>query len=104
MTPMGTGFAAASGEASEEITKFYEERAKGGVGLIICEVCRVDELSGIAQPCQLRATDMNVIRASPVWSTGSTHTTQKVFMQLHHPGNEAFPITLHGNPSSARLP
>ena len=29
MTPMGTGFAAASGEASEEITKFYEERAKG---------------------------------------------------------------------------
>ena len=31
MTPMGTGFAAASGEASEEITKFYEERAKGGV-------------------------------------------------------------------------
>ena len=61
MTPMGTGFAAASGEASEEITKFYEERAKGGVGLIICEVCRVDELSGIAQPCQLRATDMNVI-------------------------------------------
>ena len=26
MTPMGTGFAAASGEASEEITKFYEER------------------------------------------------------------------------------
>ena len=33
MTPMGTGFAAASGEASEEITKFYEERAKGGVGI-----------------------------------------------------------------------
>lgn len=29
MTPMGTGFAAASGEASEEITKFYEERSKG---------------------------------------------------------------------------
>ena len=31
MTPMGTGFAATSGEASEEITKFYEERAKRGV-------------------------------------------------------------------------
>ena len=58
MTPMGTGFAAASGEASEEITRFYEERAKGGVGLIISEVCRIDELSGIAQPCQLSATDM----------------------------------------------
>ena len=41
MPPMGTGFAAASGEASEEITRYYEERAKGGVGLIITEVCRV---------------------------------------------------------------
>ena len=61
MPPMGTGFAAASGEASEEITRYYEERAKGGVGLIITEVCRVDELSGVAQPCQLRATDMDVI-------------------------------------------
>lgn len=60
MPPMGTGFAAASGEASEEITRYYEERAKGGVGLIITEVCRVDELSGVAQPCQLRATDMDV--------------------------------------------
>ena len=44
MPPMGTGFAAASGEASEEITRYYEERAKGGVGLIITEVCRVDEV------------------------------------------------------------
>ena len=98
MTPMGTGFAAASGEASEEITKFYEERAKGGVGLIICEVCRVDELSGIAQPCQLRATDMNVIPSFTRMVDRIHAYDTKVFMQLHHPGNEAFPITLHGNP------
>ena len=95
---MGTGFAAASGEASEEITKFYEERAKGGVGLIICEVCRVDELSGIAQPCQLRATDMNVIPSFTRMVDRIHAYDTKVFMQLHHPGNEAFPITLHGNP------
>lgn len=98
MTPMGTGFAAASGEASEEITKFYEERAKGGVGLIICEVCRVDELSGIAQPCQLSATDMNVIPSFTRMIDRIHAYDTKVFMQLHHPGNEAFPITLHGNP------
>lgn len=66
MPPMGTGFAAASGEASEEITRYYEERAKGGVGLIITEVCRVDELSGVAQPCQLRATDINLPGESKV--------------------------------------
>ena len=98
MPPMGTGFAAASGEASEEITRYYEERAKGGVGLIITEVCRVDELSGVAQPCQLRATDMNVIPSFTRMVDRVHAYGTKMFMQLHHPGNEAFPITLHGNP------
>lgn len=98
MTPMGTGFAAASGEASEEIARFYEERAKGGVGLIISEVCRVDELSGIAQPCQLSATDMNVIPSFTRMVDRVHAYGTKMFMQLHHPGNEAAEITLHGNP------
>ena len=96
MPPMGTGFAAASGEASEEITRYYEERAKGGVGLIITEVCRVDELSGVAQPCQLRATDMDVIPSFTRMVDRVHAYGTKMFM--HHPGNEAFPITLHGNP------
>ena len=98
MPPMGTGFAAASGEAYEEITRYYEERAKGGVGLIITEVCRVDELSGVAQPCQLRATDMDVIPSFTRMVDRVHAYGTKMFMQLHHPGNEAFPITLHGNP------
>jgi 2,4-dienoyl-CoA reductase-like NADH-dependent reductase (Old Yellow Enzyme family)/thioredoxin reductase len=98
MTPMGTGFAAASGEASEEITRFYEERAKGGVGLIISEVCRVDELSGIAQPCQLSATDMSVIPSFTRMVDRVHAYGTKMFMQLHHPGNEALEVTLHGNP------
>ena len=87
MPPMGTGFAAASGEASEEITRYYEERAKGGVGLIITEVCRVDELSGVAQPCQLRATDMNVIPSFTRMVDRVHAYGTKMFMQLHHPGN-----------------
>lgn len=104
MTPMGTGFAAATGEASEEIIRFYEERAKGGVGLIITEVCRVDELSGIAQPCQLSATDMNVIPSFTRMIDRVHAYDTKIFMQLHHPGNEAFPSTLHGNPLIAPSP
>ncbi|MEI3085199.1 MAG: hypothetical protein V8S87_03875 [Oscillospiraceae bacterium] len=61
-------------------------------------MCRVDELSGIAQPCQLRATDMNVIPSFTRMVDRIHAYDTKVFMQLHHPGNEAFPITLHGNP------
>ncbi len=104
MTPMGTGFAAATGEASEEITRFYEERAKGGVGLIISEVCRIDELSGIAQPCQLSATDLSVIPSFTRMVDRVHAYDTKMFMQLHHPGNEAYPITLHGNPVIAPSP
>jgi len=98
MPPMGTGFAAASGEASEEITRFYEERAKGGTGLIITEVCRVDELSGIAQPCQLSATDLSVIPSFTRMVDRVHAYGTKMFLQLHHPGNEAVGMTLHGNP------
>lgn len=98
MPPMGTGFAGASGEASEEITRFYEERAKGGTGLIITEVCRVDELSGIAQPCQLSATDLKVIPSFTRMVDREHAYGTKMFLQLHHPGNEAVGMTLHGNP------
>ena len=47
---MGTGFAAASGEASEEITRYYEERAKGGVGLIITGANWVDNNIEVHSP------------------------------------------------------
>ena len=50
MPPMGTGFAAASGEASEEITRYYEERAKGGVGLIITGANWVDNNIEVHSP------------------------------------------------------
>ena len=92
MTPMGTGFAAASGEASEEITRFYEERAKGGVGLIISEVCRIDELSGVAQPCQLSATDMSVIPSFTRMVDRVHAYDTKMFMQLHHPATRHTPL------------
>lgn len=98
MPPMGTGFAAASGEASEQIIRFYEERAKGGTGLIITEVCRVDELSGIAQPCQLSATDLSVIPSFTRMVDRVHAYGTRMFLQLHHPGNEAVGMTLHGNP------
>ena len=41
MPAMGTGFASSTGEASDEIIRFYADRAKGGCGLIITEICRI---------------------------------------------------------------
>lgn len=56
MPPMGTGMAAADGEANDQIIRYYEERAKGGCGLIITEITRVDEQYGWGLARQLAVT------------------------------------------------
>ncbi|MDE7066684.1 MAG: NADH:flavin oxidoreductase, partial [Schaedlerella arabinosiphila] len=43
MPAMGTGFASSTGEASDEIIRYYADRARGGAGLIITEITRIDE-------------------------------------------------------------
>ena len=50
MTAMGVCLSGADGQASPEIIKYYEARAKGGVGLIITEIARIDDSEGIGMP------------------------------------------------------
>ncbi|MDD7306674.1 MAG: NAD(P)/FAD-dependent oxidoreductase [Peptoniphilaceae bacterium] len=109
MPPMGTGLADISGQASENIIRYYEERAKGGCGLIITEICRVDEEHGWGAGTQLAATKTGHITglqrlADRVHAYGS-----KIFLQLHHPGREGSSrINPNGNyivaPSSFTTP
>ena len=47
MVPMGTDFANHDGTASKRLIRYYEERAKGGVGLIINEYTGVDEATSV---------------------------------------------------------
>jgi len=46
MPAMGVSMAEPDGRANEHIIRYYEERAKGGCGLIITEITRVDEKYG----------------------------------------------------------
>ncbi|HOO75845.1 MAG TPA: hypothetical protein PLS66_11180 [Tepiditoga sp.] len=57
MPAMGTSIASSTGEASEDIIRYYEERAKGGCGLIITEITRIDNETGVGTPNQLCVTD-----------------------------------------------
>ncbi|WP_315308049.1 FAD-dependent oxidoreductase [Pseudoramibacter alactolyticus] len=104
MPAMGTGFASATGEASEELIRYMAERARGGAGLMITEVTRVDELSGIAQPAQLCATDMKFITSLSRLTDAVHAYDAKIFMQLQHPGNQTPSMLLHGNPVIAPSP
>ena len=88
MPPMGTGLAYFSGEASPDIIRYYEERAKGGCGLIITEITRVDEEHGWGLARQLAVTKPGFIsRLQRLVDTVHKYGT-KIFIQLHHPGRE----------------
>ena len=88
MPPMGTGLALHNGEASDEIIRYYEERAMGGCGLIFTEITRVDELHGWGLANQLALTNAGHIgRMMRLIDTVHKYGT-KIFVQLHHPGRE----------------
>ena len=88
MSPMGTGIAAPGGGTNDDIIAYYEARAKGGVGLIESELCRVLDGAGAAEPCQLAARNLNdVAGLARLVDTVHKYGT-KMFFQLHHPGGQ----------------
>ncbi|MDO4313028.1 MAG: FAD-dependent oxidoreductase [Eubacteriales bacterium] len=96
MTAMGTGFASSTGEASDEIIRYYAERARGGAGLIISEITRIDEETGIGTSNQLCATDSKHIPRLVRLAEAVHAYDTKIFLQLHHPGNETPSRLLNG--------
>jgi 2,4-dienoyl-CoA reductase (NADPH2) len=57
MAPMGSFLAGADGHITERHRRFYEERARGGVGLVTTEVVAVDHPRGAAMTHQLGLSD-----------------------------------------------
>ncbi len=88
MTAVGCSLADASGEAGEKMIRYYEERAKGGVGLIITEITRIDDETGVGTPCQISATDTKFIPQLKSLADAVHAYDTKIFLQLHHPGNQ----------------
>jgi 2,4-dienoyl-CoA reductase-like NADH-dependent reductase (Old Yellow Enzyme family) len=87
MPAMGTGYGALDGTVTDRLTAYLERRARGGVGLIITEVCAVDP-RGKGFPTEIGAWTDNQIAglrrlASAVHQEGS-----RLALQLHHAGRE----------------
>ncbi len=86
MTAMGVNLAAPGGGVNDDIIAFYEARARGGVGLIISEICRVMDGAGTGMPCQLAARNLGDV-AGLARLTDTVHKYgTRFFVQLHHPG------------------
>lgn len=82
-TALGSG-----GEATDRIIAYYEERAKGGCGLIITEITRVCDGAGVGHPTQLNATKVEMVGGLERLADAVHRHGGKVFCQLHHPGRE----------------
>ena len=88
MPAMGCSLAEVTGEPGPRMIRYYTDRAKGGAGLIITEITRIDDETGVGTPNQLSVTNTHVIgQLSRLVESVHTYGT-KLFVQLHHPGNQ----------------
>ncbi len=88
MPAMAVGLAQPDGEANEHIIRYYEERARGGVGMIITEITRVNTESGIGTPNQLGANHSSMVPHLERLAERVHKYGTKILLQLQHPGRE----------------
>lgn len=87
-----TGVGNPDGTPGERMLAYYEARAKGGAGLIITEITRVNERHGATAPGQLAiSSDRHIEPLRKLVDRVHKHGT-KIFVQLHHPGRQNLSI------------
>lgn len=88
MPPMLMGFANLDGTPNEKLMNYYEERAKGGAGIIMAEITRINDRTGAAAFAQLAIShDYHIAPLAEMAKRIHKHGA-KFFIQLHHPGRQ----------------
>lgn len=88
MPPMLMGFGRFDGRPTEQLMDYYEERAKGGAGLIMTEITRVDDRTGAGAFAQLSMSHDYHIAPMKEFAERIHRHGAKFFVQLHHPGRQ----------------
>lgn len=88
MAPMLMGFGKFDGKPTEKMMDYYEERAKGGTGLIITEITRINDKTGAAAFAQLSVSSDRQIDPLREMADRIHKHGAKLFVQLHHPGRQ----------------
>lgn len=105
MPPMGTNFAEPSGEFNEDHIKYYEQRAKGGTGLIIVENACVSFPQGSNGTTQIRIDHDRFIPGMYKLTERLHKHGAAVAIQINHAGASAVPERIGGQAvSSSNIP
>ncbi len=86
MAAMGVEIAEETGHATEPIIAYYEERARGGVGLIITEVCAAAYPRGATAARQLAASSDEYLPGLQALTERVHRHGAKIALQLVHHG------------------
>jgi 2,4-dienoyl-CoA reductase-like NADH-dependent reductase (Old Yellow Enzyme family)/thioredoxin reductase len=101
MMPMGTNFGEQNGEMSFLHIQYYEQRAKGGTGMIIVENASVDSPQGSNGTTQIRIDqDSYIPRLFMLCETVHKHGTC-IALQINHAGASAISSRIGMQPVSA---
>jgi len=104
MMPMGTHLSSADGEITDREIRYFEERAKGGVGLIVTEITTVDQEMGRAGAIHPRVDDHRFVPMLARLAETVHKYDTRVFMQLHHAGRQGKTIFTGGKQLVAPSP
>ncbi|MDR1940117.1 MAG: NAD(P)/FAD-dependent oxidoreductase [Clostridiales bacterium] len=88
MPPMMMGFGRFDGTPTDEMINYYAERAKGGAGLIMTEITRVNDITGAAAFNQLGISRGYQTQPLKKFADKIHECGAKFFVQLHHPGRQ----------------
>lgn len=103
MSPMLLGFGRFDGSATERLMDYYEERAKGGAGLIITEITRVNDRHGASAFAQLGASQDYQVEGLHELAERIHRHGAKLFIQLHHPGRQNIGLLVGTVPMSIAM-
>ena len=96
MPPIGTNFATLSGEFVDDHIQYYEQRAKGGTGLIILENVCIDYPYGTNGTTQLRIDNDQYIPGLFRFTERMHKHGATVAVQINHAGASAYFGRLNG--------
>jgi 2,4-dienoyl-CoA reductase-like NADH-dependent reductase (Old Yellow Enzyme family) len=102
MPAMGSNLAEEDGSINDRIYSYYVERAKGGFGLVIVEVCSIDEM-GYSIAHEPAIWDDKFLPGLTRLAKGVHEYGGKICLQLHHAGRDAGSPVQPVAPSSIKM-
>ncbi|MEN3184228.1 MAG: FAD-dependent oxidoreductase [Atribacterota bacterium] len=96
MPPMATNLGSAFGEVTPELLRYYERRARGGVGLIIVENAQVDMFQGRSLVAQIAVDSDKFLPGLRALAEVIHAGGAGAFLQIQHGGRQCTPSTTDG--------